>query len=59
MNIAIAAQENDLTTLVACHFGRCEFFFIYNEEKKSTFIIPNDRKDDVGCVGGNCPYVTD
>lgn len=51
MNIAIAAQDKELTSPVACHFGRCEYFIIYEEDKDVTSVLMNDQKVGSGCVG--------
>jgi predicted Fe-Mo cluster-binding NifX family protein len=51
MNIAIAAQDKEVTSPVACHFGRCEYFMIYDEEKDALSILTNDQKVGSGCVG--------
>lgn len=51
MNIAIAAQDKELTSPVACHFGRCEYFILYDEDKDVTSVLTNDQKIGSGCVG--------
>lgn len=51
MNIAIAAHDKEVTSPVACHFGRCEYFMIYDEDKDAISVLANDQKVGSGCVG--------
>ena len=51
MNIAISAHDKELTSPVACHFERCEYFFIYDEDKDAISVLTNDQKVGAGCVG--------
>jgi predicted Fe-Mo cluster-binding NifX family protein len=52
MIIAIASTENHLKSSVDQHFGRCDWYFIYDtESKKSTFLENPVRynKEKAGC----------
>lgn len=51
MNIAIAAHDEEMSSPVACHFGRSEYFVIYNEDKDSFSLMSNEQKVGSGCVG--------
>jgi predicted Fe-Mo cluster-binding NifX family protein len=51
MKIAISAQERDLSSPVACHFGRCCYFFIYDEETGNMELVENCEKDNPTCPG--------
>ena len=41
MIIAIAASENNLNAIVDPHFGRCEWYCIYNTETHISFFTEN------------------
>jgi predicted Fe-Mo cluster-binding NifX family protein len=41
MLIAIATNNNDLKATVDPHFGRCDWFFIYNSETHEQTFIEN------------------
>ena len=45
MKTAISGQDKDLTSPVACHFGRCCFFHIYNDETGAIEILENCDKE--------------
>ena len=51
MKIAISSQDKELTSPVACHFGRCCFFHIYNDETDSVEIVENCDKEKKECAG--------
>lgn len=51
MKIAISAQDKELTSPVACHFGRCCFFHIYDEESGTTELFENCDKGQKECAG--------
>jgi predicted Fe-Mo cluster-binding NifX family protein len=51
MKTAISGQDKELTSPVACHFGRCCFFHIYDDATESVDIIENCNKDLKECAG--------
>ena len=51
MKTAISGQDKDLTSSVACHFGRCCFFQIYDDETGSIEIFENCDKEKKECAG--------
>lgn len=51
MKIAISSQEAALTSPVACHFGRCCFFFIYDDNTGKMEWLGNCDKEKKGCAG--------
>lgn len=51
MKTAISGQDKDLTSPVACHFGRCCYFHIYDDETDTTELIENCDKDIKDCAG--------
>lgn len=51
MKTAISAQDKDLTSPVACHFGRCCYFHIYDDETDSVEIVENYDKEKKECAG--------
>ena len=50
MKTAITGQDKDLASSVACHFGRCCFFHIYNDETDSIEILENNEKGKRECA---------
>jgi predicted Fe-Mo cluster-binding NifX family protein len=51
MKIAISSQDKDLKSPVACHFGRCCFFQIYDDETGMTELFENCERDTKECAG--------
>lgn len=51
MKTAISGQDKDLASPVACHFGRCCFFHIYDDETDAIEILENCDKDKKVCTG--------
>jgi predicted Fe-Mo cluster-binding NifX family protein len=51
MKTAISGQDKDLISPVACHFGRCCFFHIYDDETESVEILENCDKEKKECAG--------
>jgi predicted Fe-Mo cluster-binding NifX family protein len=51
MKIAISGQDIDTTSPVACHFGRCCFFHIYQEETDTIEILENCENERKECAG--------
>jgi predicted Fe-Mo cluster-binding NifX family protein len=51
MKIAISGQDELLSSPVACHFGRCCFFHIYDDETERIELMENCDKKDSGCAG--------
>jgi len=51
MKYAISSQDKMLTSPVACHFGRCWFFHIYDDETGNTEIVENCNREDKECAG--------
>lgn len=52
MIIAIAANENHLKAIVDPHFGRCDWYCLYNTENKKTLFIENPARhhqEKAGC----------
>lgn len=52
MKIAIAASKNDVKAQVDPHFGRCEWYCIYDTETKNTDFIENCSRhlnEKAGC----------
>jgi predicted Fe-Mo cluster-binding NifX family protein len=52
MIIAIAANENHLKAIVDPHFGRCDWYCIYNTETRKSFFIENPvrhSQEKAGC----------
>jgi len=45
MRLAIASTGNTLDSYICQHFGRCEYFVIYDTESKAMEFIPNPYKD--------------
>jgi len=45
MKIAISSTGNTLESTLDMHFGRCNFFVIYDTESKSVEYIPNPYKE--------------
>jgi predicted Fe-Mo cluster-binding NifX family protein len=45
MKTAISGQDEDLKSPVACHFGKCCFFHIYDDEIDSIEISENRDKE--------------
>lgn len=45
MRLAIASTGNTLDSFICHHFGRCEYFVIYDTEFKAIEFIPNPYKD--------------
>lgn len=41
MIIAISANKDNMKSLVSQHFGRCEWFCLYNTESKESSFIEN------------------
>lgn len=51
MKIAISGQDESLSSPVACHFGRCCFFHIYDDETGQTELLENCDKGKKDCAG--------
>ncbi|HTX88019.1 MAG TPA: NifB/NifX family molybdenum-iron cluster-binding protein [Bacteroidales bacterium] len=51
MKIAISAQDREISSPVACHFGRCCFFHIYDEETGTTEVLENCDQKKKECAG--------
>lgn len=51
MKTAISGQDKDLTSPVACHFGMCCFFHIYDDATGSVEILENCDKEKKECAG--------
>ncbi len=51
MKYAISGQDASPDSPVACHFGRCCFFHIYDDETGVTELIENCDKDMRDCAG--------
>ncbi|MDW7694273.1 NifB/NifX family molybdenum-iron cluster-binding protein [Flammeovirgaceae bacterium SG7u.111] len=51
MKYAIAANDNKLDTFVAHHFGRCEWFCIYDDETKRSEFVENSARQKIENVG--------
>ncbi len=52
MIIAIAANENHLKAIVDPHFGRCDWYCLYNTETNATLFIENPARhhqEKAGC----------
>jgi predicted Fe-Mo cluster-binding NifX family protein len=52
MIIAIAASENHLKSLVDPHFGRCDWYCLYDTETKKSSFIENPirfNQEQAGC----------
>jgi predicted Fe-Mo cluster-binding NifX family protein len=52
MIIAIAASENHLKAIIDPHFGRCDWYCLYNTETKKSSFIENPVRynhDQAGC----------
>jgi predicted Fe-Mo cluster-binding NifX family protein len=52
MIIAIAANENHLKAIVDPHFGRCDWYCLYNTETKETLFLENPARhhqEKAGC----------
>lgn len=52
MIIAIAASENNLNAIVDPHFGRCEWYCIYNTETHKSLFTENlsrNHQESAGC----------
>jgi len=52
MIIAIAANENHLKAIVDPHFGRCDWYCLYNTETKETLFFENPARhhqEKAGC----------
>ena len=52
MKIAIAASENHVKSQVDPHFGRCDWYCIFDSETKKTEFIENTARhntDKAGC----------
>jgi predicted Fe-Mo cluster-binding NifX family protein len=52
MIIAIAADKNQMKTNVGPHFGRCNWFYIYNTEIREGVFIENEvrnMEEKAGC----------
>jgi predicted Fe-Mo cluster-binding NifX family protein len=52
MIIAIAANENHLKAIVDPHFGRCDWYCLYNTGTKETLFIENPvrhSQEKAGC----------
>jgi predicted Fe-Mo cluster-binding NifX family protein len=45
MRLAMASTGNTLNSYICQHFGRCEYFVIYDTESKEIEFIPNLNKD--------------
>jgi predicted Fe-Mo cluster-binding NifX family protein len=45
MKIAITSSGNSMESLLDRRFGRCAYFFIYDQHDGSMEIIPNPNKD--------------
>jgi predicted Fe-Mo cluster-binding NifX family protein len=51
MKIAICGQDEDLASPVACHFGRCYLFHIYDDETGINELFENCERDKKECAG--------
>jgi predicted Fe-Mo cluster-binding NifX family protein len=51
MKIAISGQDTSLASPVACHFGRCCYFHIYDDETGKTELFENCDKEKKVCAG--------
>jgi predicted Fe-Mo cluster-binding NifX family protein len=52
MIIAIAASENHLKAIVDPHFGRCDWYCLYDSETKKSSFIENPvryKQEQAGC----------
>ena len=50
MKTAISGQDKELNSPVACHFGRCCFFHIYDDATESVEIFENCDKGKKECA---------
>lgn len=56
MLTAIAASENNLNTFVDTHFGKCNWYCLYNMENQTSIFIENPAgkyKEKAGCEAGS------
>jgi predicted Fe-Mo cluster-binding NifX family protein len=51
MKTAISGQDKELTSPVACHFGRCCYFHIYNDETGTIELFENCDREKRECAG--------
>ncbi|MCX6245637.1 MAG: hypothetical protein NTU98_13165 [Bacteroidetes bacterium] len=51
MKTAISGHDKELNSPVSCHFGRCCFFHIYDDETDAIEILENCDKDKKECAG--------
>jgi predicted Fe-Mo cluster-binding NifX family protein len=51
MKTAISGQDKDPGSPVACHFGRCCFFHIYDDVADSVELVENCDKGKRECAG--------
>lgn len=51
MKVAISAQDAAMNALVDQHFGRCQFFAIYDTLTQKTEFVSNDFKQTVEGAG--------
>ena len=51
MIVAIAANENHLKAIVDPHFGRCDWFCLYNTETKKKIFIENPKRHNQELAG--------
>jgi predicted Fe-Mo cluster-binding NifX family protein len=52
MNIAIAVSENHLNAVVDPHFGRCNWYYVYDSETHKGIFLENPAKhnpEKAGC----------
>jgi len=52
MIVAIAANENHIKAIVDPHFGRCDWYCLYNTETRKSSFIENPvrhNQDKAGC----------
>jgi predicted Fe-Mo cluster-binding NifX family protein len=53
MKTAISGQDKDLASPVACHFGRCCYFHIYDDALDTIEILENCNKGKKECASGD------
>jgi len=51
MIIAIAANGNNLNSFVYPHFGRCDWYYVFDSEKSEGSFIENPAKNNPAKVG--------
>lgn len=51
MKIAIAASENNVKSSVDAHFGRCNWFCIFDTDSKTTIFFENSSRHQVEKAG--------